>query len=59
MKKHHAEQVHIKWVDREAFRLIVEPTSDGERIAQEKRQQEQDRAEAESRQRVLTIEEGK
>ena len=51
--KHKAKQVDIHWGEPEAFALIVQTTTDGDRIARQKKQQEKDRQESEEKQVTL------
>jgi hypothetical protein len=43
-KRTKARQVEIEWGEPEAFALVIEQAQDGERIAAEQAQREQDRA---------------
>jgi hypothetical protein len=48
--KHKSKSIEFNWGEPEAFTLVVQQTLDGDRIAQEKTKQEQDRQEAEEKQ---------
>lgn len=51
--KHKAKQRECNWGSPEAFTLVPESTLDGERIAKERAQQQQDREQAEQAQADL------
>jgi hypothetical protein len=53
MSTHKARQVQITWDRPEAFKLIVESMTDGERIQRQQQQFEADRRAAEQRQESL------
>jgi hypothetical protein len=48
--KHKAPQVDINWGEPEAFALVVQSATDGERVAKEKQQREADRKANEEKQ---------
>jgi hypothetical protein len=54
--KHKAQSIEIKWDKPEPFQLVIETTTDGDRIAKEKARLITERTEAETRQRELMVE---
>ena len=48
--KHNAQQIEVRWDKPEALALVVDTTTDGDKIARRKQQQEKDRKESEETQ---------